>query len=85
MPYGNFSCVDCGVDTSEIHEYYRLEDAVWAKAGYTDDVMACIGCVETRLKRTLDHRDFAKVYINDRRNRTNSHRSMRLSKRMGLV
>ena len=85
MGFGNFKCIDCGIDTSDLNEYYGLNGDVWAEAGYEIDVMACVGCVEIRLQRDLKPEDFMNCYINDRRNRTNPNRSMRLSSRMGLI
>ena len=45
-------CIDCGVDTSKIGEYYVLRDEVWnAAVRGRHDGMLCIGCVGTRLHR----------------------------------
>jgi hypothetical protein len=53
-----FDCLDCGVDTVEIDEYYGLRSPVWLEANPTDDGMLCIGCVERRLGRQLVPTDF---------------------------
>lgn len=60
-----FLCVDCGVDTSEINEYYMVTDAVWRATGLGKrDGMLCIGCLETRLNRRLAPQDFPPFPIN---------------------
>ena len=53
-----FDCMDCGVNTSEIKEYYTLRDEVWLEANPVDFGMLCLGCVETRLGRSLVRTDF---------------------------
>jgi hypothetical protein len=56
-----FRCIDCGVNTSTIGEYYMVRDDVWAAAiGKPDSQagMLCIGCLETRLGRRLGRLDF---------------------------
>lgn len=57
VPNGSF-CMNCGVNTSEIGEYYMLRDEVWHKV--VPDVlgMLCIECVEGALRRKLRPRDF---------------------------
>jgi hypothetical protein len=54
-------CKDCGFDTTE--EYYALRNEIWeaAKGG---EGQLCIGCVERRLDRRLDHHDFVDAPIN---------------------
>lgn len=58
-----FACVDCGVDTGRISEYYMLLDEVWAAAGNIRG-MLCIGCLEARLGRQLSARDFSDAPLN---------------------
>jgi hypothetical protein len=60
----DWRCVDCGVDTDAIHEYYMLHHAVWQQA--TDDTAGhlCIGCLELRLGRTLTAADFTDRNVN---------------------
>lgn len=61
-----FLCVDCKVNTEHIGEYYTLRDWVWRATGMRlDGGMLCIGCVETRLGRTLHADDFTDAPVND--------------------
>lgn len=53
-----FDCMDCGVNTSEIKEYYTLLDEVWLRANPKDLGMLCLACVENRLGRLLTRDDF---------------------------
>lgn len=62
--FDGFECLDCGVDTSLIHEYYMVKNRVWLKAHPADDGMLCIACLETRLGRVLTHKDFTDAPIN---------------------
>ena len=57
---------DCGTDTtpSAGWEYYMVHDAVWSLAGMKDGFL-CIGCLEARIGRKLEPRDFANVYGSD--------------------
>ena len=77
-------CLDCGVNTSAIKEYYMVRDDVWAEAIGSQDAcdagMLCIGCLENRLCRRLTSSDFAPVPINSGSN--HSHRLM--SRLVGL-
>ena len=59
-----FECIDCGVDTAEIHEYYGLLDQVWVLANPGWDGMLCVGCCERRLGRQLTPYDFTQWPIN---------------------
>jgi hypothetical protein len=58
-------CVDCGVDTIAINEYYELNDTVWAQGRLSETVLACLGCVERRIGRELRRADFLKCPLND--------------------
>lgn len=76
-----FHCHDCGVDTGKIHEHYMLHDNVWlaATAPVTTHLsppirMLCIGCVERRLGRPLNHTDFNGSYLNNPRTAPQSQR-----------
>lgn len=60
----SFLCLDCGVDTGEIDEYYMVHDHVWVAANPGRRGMLCISCLEGRLSRTLDASDFADYPIN---------------------
>jgi hypothetical protein len=76
------SCRFCGVDTSELHEYYMVTDAIWERYGPADDGCACIGCLEARMGRQLQPDDFPKdipVNTDD-----DWDRSERLRNRLGL-
>lgn len=60
-----FLCLDCGVDTGEIDEYYMVRDDVWLAAVESKSSgMLCIGCLEKRLGRTLAHTDFTDAPVN---------------------
>lgn len=63
---GNFDCLDCGVDTSVIGEYYMLKDAIWLQANPAGEGQLCIACVERRLGRQLSPEDFLDAPINFR-------------------
>jgi len=41
-----------------------VHDAVWSLAGMKDGFL-CIGCLEARIGRKLEPRDFANVYGSD--------------------
>ena len=82
-----FFCVDCGVDTGAIDEYYIVNDRVWYQAwpdytqnGYPGDGMLCIGCLERRLGRTLASGDFEHLPINNE-----LHGSSRLRDRLTRI
>jgi len=60
---GHF-CLDCGVDTIRIGEFYMLHDPVWLQANPDRAGMLCIDCVETRLGRRLGPGDFTAAPIN---------------------
>lgn len=59
-------CLDCGVDTREIREYYMVTDGVWKKAMGDSDAPGalCISCLESRIGRTLCARDFTECPLN---------------------
>lgn len=50
--------MSCGINTSEIHEYYMLTDETWLKAVPDRLGMLCIQCVEAVLGRKLSPHDF---------------------------
>lgn len=59
------TCVECGIDTDEIREYYHVNDETWAAAEQNKtDHMLCIGCLEDRLARKLTPSDFTDALIN---------------------
>jgi hypothetical protein len=57
-------CRDCGWDTCRGDEVYMVHSAVWAAAGMPYAGYLCVGCLETRLGRTLTARDFKDVPLN---------------------
>ena len=57
-------CCDCGAGTIVLGEWYMVHDAVWKAAGAPDGYL-CIGCLETRLGRTLSASDFTAAPVND--------------------
>jgi hypothetical protein len=60
-----FICVDCSVNTSDLGEYYMVQNLVWQQVGMTPDGgMLCIGCLESRLGRCLGPDDFVDAPIN---------------------
>ena len=48
----DWRCVDCGVDTDAIDEYYMVDDPVWQQAASDTTGHLCISCLEHRLGRT---------------------------------
>jgi hypothetical protein len=76
-----FACVDCKGCTYDNDEYYMVHDDLWQTAGM-DQGMLCIGCLETRLGRRLDSRDFTHYPINTS---PAFKRSERLKSRLGIT
>jgi hypothetical protein len=61
-----FICMDCGIDTNEIREYFMVEDHLWKQNVPEYHGFLCIGCLESRIGRKLDKNDFpAHLPIND--------------------
>jgi hypothetical protein len=64
-------CADCRVDVGKINEWYMVHDELYERAwpGHNavpyGHAVLCIGCLETRIGRTLVRRDFANVPVND--------------------
>src|SRR5262245_60987275 len=88
------ACLDCGVNTSEIGEFYMVRSDVWTRAVKRDLRRAdltwgtlacagclCIGCLEARLGRLLCRDDFTDVELNTRE----EFRSPRLRDRLRRV
>jgi hypothetical protein len=75
----DWRCLDCGINTDAIDEYYMLRNEVWAQANPGIDGQLCIGCVEHRLGRTLTAADFTDKRINTS---TTLRRSPRLIDRL---
>jgi hypothetical protein len=60
-------CMDCGIDTGKIGEFYMVAKEAWEAAvpdSFDRTGMLCIGCIERRLKRTLRSDDFIDCRIN---------------------
>ena len=70
-----FLCLDCGVDTGRINEFYFVHTNLWLKAVGSIKGMLCIGCLEKRLGRQLLASDFPDVSINSTRH---GNKSLRL-------
>ncbi len=70
MTRKEFLCLDCGIDTGRIAEYYMVHDAIWLPLVGSKKGMLCIGCLELRLGRKLCAADFTDCYINRHRNRS---------------
>lgn len=51
-------CLDCGEDTS--YEYYMVYDEIWKQATNEKERrgVLCIGCLESRIGRSLNSQDF---------------------------
>jgi len=58
-----FNCVECGVNTLEIFEYYMLKNDIWALAKVKEG-MLCIRCFETKANITLSRDHFIDYPIN---------------------
>lgn len=57
-------CLDCGVVTIDIGEYYMVHDIIWDAANPMHHGMLCIGCLENRLGRPLRRGDFTDAPCN---------------------
>ncbi len=71
-----YLCTDCKKDTW--NEYYMLYSRVWKKANPKGKGMLCIRCVENRLGRKLNKKDFTKLPINT----VETKRSLKLRNRL---
>jgi len=60
-------CLDCGVDTGKIHEHYFINTQTWLEVVGSKVGMLCITCLEIRLGRKLNSKDFPDVHINNRK------------------
>jgi len=59
-----FLCMDCGIDTGKIAEFYMLQESIWLLVAKSDRGMLCISCLESRLGRKLTFWDFNNSYVN---------------------
>lgn len=71
-----FLCLDCGIDTGKIKEFYFVTTEIWLQAVDSANGMLCIGCLEKRLGRILDKEDFPNITINSVRFNDKSQRLM---------
>ena len=58
-----FNCVECGVNTLQINEYYMLKNDIWDLAG-AEQGMLCVSCFEALSNVTLTRADFTDYPIN---------------------
>lgn len=75
----DFFCLDCGVDTIAINEYYMVDPHVWTQSNAGRGLL-CIGCLEQRIGFTLPLQDFTNAPVNLSHN---FERSRRLRQRLG--
>jgi hypothetical protein len=61
-----FDCVDCGVNTYEIDEYYMVTNDIWDNEAKMKPRggMLCIDCLEKRIGRKLNSGDFPDYPVN---------------------
>lgn len=71
-----FLCVDCGIDTGKIFEYYFVHTKLWLSVIPSIFGMLCVGCLETRLGRQLRKSDFPDVRVNNPKYYPKSRRLM---------
>ena len=60
-----FLCVDCGVDTGKIHEYYFIHTQLWLSVMPSIKGMLCVADLEKRLGRKLTAWDFTDATVNN--------------------
>ena len=65
-------CIDCKIDTRDEHYFVNLD--LWMKAVGSKHGMVCILCLEKRIGRKLNSKDFTDCYINNPRKNTMSER-----------
>jgi len=58
-----FNCVECGVNTLEIFEYYMLKDEIWRLAD-VEQGMLCVSCFEKKSNMILNKTHFIDYPIN---------------------
>jgi hypothetical protein len=51
-------CLDCGVETTAINEYYLVHDTLWLSVMPDRRGILCVGCLAGRLGRPLVPADF---------------------------
>ena len=60
-------CLDCKQDTGKMREHYFVNLDLWLGAVGSKTGMLCIGCLESRIGRTLVKSDFTNAHINNPR------------------
>jgi hypothetical protein len=60
-----FLCLDCKKDTGKLGEFYFISTELWLSIVGSVQGMLCIGCLEIRLGRKLNSKDFIECFIND--------------------
>lgn len=58
-----FDCVECGINTLDIFEYYMLKNEIWDLAG-VDQGMLCVSCFEKKSDIVLTASHFTDYPIN---------------------
>jgi hypothetical protein len=66
-------CVDCGVDTLDVGEFYMVRADVWPLDPLGG--MLCVGCLERRIGRRLVPADFTDCPLNRARGSSERLRS----------
>ena len=61
--YLSYDCADCCICTRWLLEYYMVKVPLWRTHGIPRG-MLCIGCLETRVGRTLTSDDFKLAVLN---------------------
>jgi len=61
-----WECLDCAVDCGRIYEHYFIYTKLWLSVVPSIKGMLCILCLENRLKRRLNAKDFpSDIYLNN--------------------
>lgn len=76
-------CDDCEKSTVELGEHYFVHKSIWDSVCTSERGFLCIGCLETRLGRNLQPKDFTDASIN--KPQRGKLMSNRLMTRMGLM
>ncbi len=63
-PWLQFKCLDCKQCTSTMNEYYMVTTELWTSVVHERRGMLCVGCLEKRLGRTLNRKDFTNCPLN---------------------
>lgn len=76
----HWMCLDCGIHTGVIGEYYMVTGDLWHSTVTEQRGMLCVGCLESRIMRPLSPADFTNVPLNTQP----YYRSERLRDRLGM-